>query len=204
MAEWFIEGMLARLLDAADPVARVLLDRAVVHLVPNMNPDGSVRGNLRTNATGANLNREWLTPTLERSPEVFHVRTAMQARGVDAFLDVHGDEGLPYVFTDGNEKLPDYATRMERMEQGFKTAWKAVNPDFQTQHGYPSNKDTKANLSLASKWVGHTFGGLALTVEMPFKDNANLPDPHRGWSGARSQRLGADALVALLAILPAE
>ncbi len=203
MAEWFVEGMLARLLDAADPVARVLLDRAVFHLVPNMNPDGSVRGNLRTNATGANLNREWLAPTLERSPEVFHVRAAMQARGVDAFLDVHGDEGLPYVFTDGNEKLPDYATRMEAMERSFKAAWKAVNPDFQTQHGYPSNKDTKANLSLASKWVGHTFGGLALTVEMPFKDNANLPDPHRGWSGARSQRLGADALTALLAILPA-
>ena len=28
-----------------------------------MNPDGSVRGNLRTNAAGANLNREWMTPS---------------------------------------------------------------------------------------------------------------------------------------------
>lgn len=38
--------------------------------VPNMNPDGTWRGHLRTNAVGANLNREWEKPTLERSPEV--------------------------------------------------------------------------------------------------------------------------------------
>ena len=38
--------------------------------MPNMNPDGSIRGHLRTNAKGANLNREWKEPTEERSPEV--------------------------------------------------------------------------------------------------------------------------------------
>src|SRR5262249_22732596 len=89
MAEWFVEGLLDRLLDPYDPVARSLLARAVVRIVPNMNPDGGVRGNLRTNAAGANLNREWLAPSLERSPEVFLVRAAIQASGVDAFLDVH-------------------------------------------------------------------------------------------------------------------
>ena len=36
------------LLDRADPVSRRLLDAAVVHLVPNMNPDGSRRGHLRS------------------------------------------------------------------------------------------------------------------------------------------------------------
>ncbi len=202
MAEWFVEGMLERLLDPADPVARMVLERAVVHLVPNMNPDGSVRGNLRTNAAGANLNREWLQASLERSPEVFHVRAAMQARGVDGFLDVHGDEGLPYVFTAGNERLAGYAVRMQGLEAGFRSALMAANPDFQTVHGYPLNKDTSINMTLASKWVANTFGGLALTLEMPFKDNANLPDPHRGWSGARSRQLGADALTALFAVLP--
>ncbi len=202
MAEWFVEGMLDRLLDPADPIARRLLDRAVIHLVPNMNPDGSVRGNLRTNAAGANLNREWLSPSLERSPEVFHVRAAMQATGVDAFLDVHGDEALPYVFTDGNERLPTYTPRMAALESGFAAALEAANPDFQSVHGYPSSKETKVNLTIASKWVGHTYGGLALTLEMPFKDNANLPDPRHGWNGARSRRLGADTLTALHALLP--
>ena len=202
MAEWFVEGLLERALDPADPVARRLLEAAVLFVVPNMNPDGSVRGNLRTNAAGANLNREWMTPSLERSPEVFHVRAAMQRTGVDAFLDVHGDEGLPYVFTDGNERLPTYSPRMAALETGFTTALVAANPDFQTRHGYPSNKETKVNLTVASKWAGHTYGGLALTLEMPFKDNADLPDPERGWSGARSRRLGADTLTALLAMLP--
>jgi len=202
MAEWFVEGMLERLLDPADPVARRLLERATIHVVPNMNPDGSVRGNLRTNAAGANLNREWQSPSRERSPEVFHVRAAMQAAGVDAFLDVHGDEGLPYVFTDGNERLPTYSPRMAALERGFTDALKGANPDFQTVHGYPADKETKVNLTVASKWVGHTYGGLALTLEMPFKDNADLPDPLRGWSGARSQRLGADSLTALYAMLP--
>jgi murein tripeptide amidase MpaA len=202
MAEWFVEGMLERLLDPADPVARSLLQRAVLYVVPNMNPDGSVRGNLRTNAAGANLNREWMAPTLERSPEVFHVRGAMQATGVDAFLDVHGDEGLPYVFTDGNERLPTYSPRMQALEQGFCAALRAANPDFQTVHGYPANKETKVNLTVASKWVGHVYGGLGLTLEMPFKDNADLPDPVHGWSGARSRRLGADTLTALYAMLP--
>lgn len=45
--------------------------------VPNMNPDGTWRGHLRTNAAGANLNREWDNPTLERSPEVYYVRNHM-------------------------------------------------------------------------------------------------------------------------------
>jgi murein tripeptide amidase MpaA len=202
MAEWFVEGMLDRLLDPADPTARRILERAVVYVVPNMNPDGSVRGNLRTNAAGANLNREWMAPSLERSPEVFAVRGAMQKTGVDAFLDVHGDEGLPYVFTDGNERLPTYSSRMAALERGFVQALQAANPDMQTVHGYPADKETKVNLTVASKWVGHTFGGLALTLEMPFKDNADLPDPVRGWNGARSRRLGADSLTALYAMLP--
>ena len=55
MAEWFVEGLLDRLLDQDDGVARQLLSKAVFYVVPNMNPDGSVRGHLRTNAVGVNL-----------------------------------------------------------------------------------------------------------------------------------------------------
>ena len=43
--------------------------RLVRRQVPNMNPDGSWRGHLRTNASGANLNREWADPTPHASPE---------------------------------------------------------------------------------------------------------------------------------------
>jgi murein tripeptide amidase MpaA len=202
MAEWFVEGLLDRLLDRHDPVAGVLLDRAVVHIVPNMNPDGGVRGNLRTNAAGANLNREWVAPSIERSPEVFHVRAAMHQTGVDAFLDVHGDEALPYVFVDGCERLPGFTPKQDALQRAFGAAFKQASPDFQDVHGYSSDKETKVNLTLASKYAGHAFGCLALTLEMPFKDNADLPDEGVGWNGERSARLGAASLEALLAVLP--
>jgi murein tripeptide amidase MpaA len=201
MAEWFVEGMLERLLDPADAIARTLLQRAAFHVVPNMNPDGSVRGNLRTNAAGANLNREWLAPTAQRSPEVLCVREAMERTGVAAFLDVHGDEGLPYVFVEGCERLPSFSQSQSLAQRAFTAMLSEVNPDFQTEHGYPADKDTKVNLALASKWVGNRFGCLSLTLEMPFKDNANLPDARRGWDGARSRGLGADCLVALRSVL---
>lgn len=70
MAEWFIEGFLEELSDPHNAFSTRALKHAVFYVVPNINPDGSVRGHLRTNAAGANLNREWATPTLEHSPEV--------------------------------------------------------------------------------------------------------------------------------------
>ncbi|MFT7376068.1 MAG: murein tripeptide amidase MpaA, partial [Oceanospirillaceae bacterium] len=50
MAEFAIEGLLEKLLDPSDACSRTLLEGAVFYIIPNMNPDGSVRGHLRTNA----------------------------------------------------------------------------------------------------------------------------------------------------------
>jgi murein tripeptide amidase MpaA len=44
----------------------------------------------------------------------------------------------------------------------------------------------------------HLFGCLSLTLELPFKDNANDPDPLSGWDGARSAKLGAAVLQPIL------
>lgn len=201
MAEWFVEGFLERLLDDADPTARVLLDKCVFYVVPNMNPDGAVRGNLRTNAAGANLNREWAAPSLETSPEVFYVRQKMLEVGVDLSLDAHGDEALPYNFVVGTEGTPGWGTRLAALEEAFKTAWMAASPDFQTTHGYPRGGREEANMTLATNWIGQQFDCLALTIEMPFKDNADLPDLQVGWNGERSKRLGASVLQPVLAVL---
>lgn len=201
MAEWFVEGFLERLLDEADPTARVLLDQCVFYVVPNMNPDGAVRGNLRTNAVGANLNREWAEPSLERSPEVYGVRQKMLEVGVDLSLDAHGDEGLPYNFVVGTEGIPGWGADIEALEEAFKTAWKAASPDFQTARGYDRGGREEANMTLATNWIGHQFGCPAFTIEMPFKDNADLPDRQVGWNGERSKRLGASVLQPVLALL---
>jgi murein tripeptide amidase MpaA len=198
MAEWFVEGMLDALLDPAHPFGRQLLKESVFYVVPNMNPDGSVRGNLRTNAAGANLNREWLNPTMERSPEVFLVKQKMHETGVDMCLDVHGDEGLPYVFVAGSESLPNFSAEQAAAQKAFSDAFMVASPDFQDVHGYGETPYSEETLTMGSPHITHAFGCLSLTLELPFKDNANDPDPLVGWDGARSARLGAAVLQPVL------
>ncbi|MBA6224716.1 carboxypeptidase family protein [Colwellia sp. MB02u-18] len=197
MAEWFMEGFIDRLLDEDDGVARSLLNSAVFYLVPNMNPDGSARGHLRTNAKGVNLNREWQTPTMENSPEVYLVREKMLATGVDMHLDIHGDEALPFNFVAGSEGVPSYNARIKGLEDKFKNVLLAITPEFQDDKGYDKDEPGQANLTVAANWVGEQFKCLAYTVEMPFKDNNLLPDYSVGWSDERSSLFGRDFLTAI-------
>jgi len=201
MAEWFMEGFIDRLLDEDDGVARSLLDSAVFYLVPNMNPDGSVRGHLRTNAAGVNLNREWAEPSMERSPEVYLVREKMLEVGVDLHLDIHGDEALPVNFVAGCEGIPSYDKRHKQLEDNFKNCLLAITPEFQDERGYDKDEPGQANLTVGSSWVGEQFKCLALTVEMPFKDNDLLPDHSVGWSDNRSSLFGRDFLTAIYHIV---
>jgi murein tripeptide amidase MpaA len=202
MAEWFVEGLVKRLAGfddwAGDPVARLLFERAIFHIVPNMNPDGSVLGNLRTNAAGANLNREWMEPSAARSPEVLAVREAIAETGCDLFFDIHGDETIPYVFVAGSEMLPGFTEQQAKEQKAFVEFFKQASPDFQDVHGYEAGKYQSDALKLASKYIGNEYKCLSLTLEMPFKDNADLPDDSVGWNGARSAALGASMLQAIL------
>jgi len=197
MAEWFMEGFIDRLLDEDDGVARSLLNSAVFYLAPNMNPDGSVRGHLRTNAIGTNLNREWAEPSMERSPEVYLVREKMLETGVDMFLDIHGDEALPFNFVAGCEGVPAYDAKHQALEEKFKAILLAVTPEFQDDKGYDKDEPGQANLTVGANWVGNNFKCLSYTVEMPFKDNDLLPDHSVGWSDNRSSLFGRDFLTAI-------
>ena len=201
MAEWLVEGLLYSLLDSDNATAKLLLDKANFYIVPNMNPDGSVRGHLRTNAVGTNLNREWLSPSLEKSPEVFHVINKMEATGVDLFYDVHGDEALPYVFLAGSQGTPSYNDRLARLRDKFSDVLKLASADFQSEFGYDIDALGTANMTIATHWVAERVDCLANTLEMPFKDNDNVPDADTGWSPERSVKLGEASLVAMLAVV---
>jgi murein tripeptide amidase MpaA len=197
MAGWFMEGLIERLL-AGDDETRALLKRISLWLLPRMNPDGCALANHRTNAAGLDLNRQWAEPD-PRAPEVAGVRAAMKERGVDFFLDVHGDETIPYVFVQGTQGLSRQSDRVIALEACFCEAMLKASAEFQTEHGYPRDLPGEANLKIAANWAADTFDCLALTIEMPFGDNANKPDDAAGWSIERSARLGADTLSALLA-----
>jgi len=201
MAEWFIEGMVDRLLDESDPVSRKLLEETCFYIIPNMNIDGSIAGNLRSNAAGANLNREWAAPSLERSPEVFHCLKKMDEIGVDLLLDVHGDETIPYNFVAASEGIPSYNDRLKTVENKFKQHWMHICPDFQDEYNYGADKPGTANLTVCSNAIAERFNCLSFTIEMPFKDNDDLPDPMYGWSSERSMLLGESVLNPVLHVL---
>ncbi|MDX2477012.1 MAG: carboxypeptidase family protein, partial [Gammaproteobacteria bacterium] len=197
MAEWWMEGLINRLVDDADPVVHSILQKAAIYLVPNMNPDGSRRGHLRTNAIGANLNREWHAPTLERSPEVYCVLEKMKSIGLDFCLDVHGDEALPYNFLAGTEGIPSWNIRRQKNLDLYKHMLARLNPDFQFAHGYPANSKGQANMSYCSNALAEYFNAPVMTLEMPFKDAAGTPDLEQGWCPERCMKLAASCLDAL-------
>jgi murein tripeptide amidase MpaA len=202
MAEWWVEGFLTRLLDEEEPVSRRLLEEAVIYLVPNMCIDGGVRGHLRCNARGRNLNREWVDPSKEDSPEVFYVVEKMKQTGVDFAFDVHGDEGLPYNFIAGAEGTKSWSGHKQRQLDEFKVLLAEISPDFQTEHGYEVDAPGTADLKKCTDYVAETFDCLAMTLEMPFKDSAITPMPDIGWSPGRSQLLGMACVDAFWRILP--
>ena len=202
MAEWWMEGALEKLTDDDEPVARVLRKECTFHIVPNMTPDGSRRGHLRTNAVGVNLNREWHAPSSEKSPEVLCVRNAMDDSPPDFAMDVHGDEAIPANFLAGFEGIPSLTDRQLQLFNLFAETLERLSPDFQRSQGYEIPAPGEANMSMSTTQLAERYGCVSMTLEMPFKDNFDLPDEVYGWSPQRSKYLAYACLDALHAVLP--
>jgi len=196
-----VAAALEKLTDEDDPVARVLRRDCSFRVVPNLNPDGSRRGRLRTNAVGVNLNREWHAPSAEKSPEVLWVRNAMDETGVDFAMDVHGDEAIPANFLAGFEGIPSLKDGQLRLFNLFSETLERLCPDFQRSQGYEIPKPGEANMSMSTTQLAERYGCVSMTLEMPFKDNFDLPDEVYGWSPQRSKHLAHGCLDALHAVL---
>ncbi len=63
-------------------------------------------------------------------------------------------------------------------------------------HRYPTTMRSAPNRTVATPWAHAELACLALTLEMPFIDDANAPQPE-GWSPERSKALGASLVDAL-------
>jgi len=201
MAEWWMEGAFDFLLDSDNPVARTLLDKAHFYIIPNMNPDGSKRGHLRTNAVGVNLNRAWDNADMETSPEVFLAIEKMKETGVDFHMDVHGDEALPYNFIAGFEGIPNLTDRQLELYKLYQDVLCLICPDFQKEQGYPEDAPGSADMRICTNFIASTFSCTAMTLEMPFKDNADMPDEDFGWSPERCCFLARGCMNALYQII---
>ncbi|NCP11923.1 MAG: carboxypeptidase family protein [Sphingomonadales bacterium] len=200
-AEYWVEGALEMLCDMQNPHTRLLRQKCRFHIVPNMNPDGSYRGHLRTNYAGTNLNREWDNPTAEKSPEVLCVRNAMDESGVDFAMDIHADEAIPAVFMAGFEGIPSWSDAQGDKFYAYRDRLAARTPDFQTRLGYDVSAPGTANLSMSTNQLAERFGCAAMTLEMPYKDNVDLPDADHNWSPERCKSLAHDCLALLAEML---
>ena len=55
-----------------------------------------------------------------------------------------------------------------------------------------------ANLTMSTNQLAERYGAVSMTLEMPFKDHDDAPDPRQEWSPERSTELGRDCMGALL------
>jgi murein tripeptide amidase MpaA len=170
MAEWATEGFVRRLLDETDSVAAALLERATIYVIPNINPDGSILGNLRANAAGIDLNRAWDKPS-DQCPEIQAGLDAMQTIGVDALLDMHGDEERPFIwiFQPDVPQTPALA----QLQQQFEAELSRLNPELQPAPTSITNV-TPANLGMLTNYVVAKFNRPSWTIELPFKEPAGM------------------------------
>ncbi|HET6621920.1 MAG TPA: M14-type cytosolic carboxypeptidase [Dongiaceae bacterium] len=168
-ASWWADGFLRRLLDPADAEALDVLRRARVHIVPNMNPDGSRAGFHRCNRHGVNLNAAWNSSTVETSPAVRAVLDRVAVTGIDFCLDVHADEELPYVFVANVDRIVPPPSGIAAICDSFQTELGSADPAFRPRSGYVRPHTLAAPLSFCSPHIMHAFQAPALTLELPYK-----------------------------------
>ena len=56
-------------------------------------------------------------------------------------------------------------------------------------------------MSVGTNQLAHRYQAVSMTLEMPFKDTANCPNPTHGWSPERCRKLGRSNLDALAAVI---
>ncbi len=196
-ALWFMHGLMRRLRRRDQAVTR-LLERTRLCLVPLVNPDGAAHGNLRTSATGANLNRCWAEPDPQDSPEIAGLLELIDADAPDLFLDVHADEDCAYAFPAGCEGNPSFDEALEANELALRADLAAAIPEFLDEPFYEPDAPGEADLACAANQVGERHRCVALTLELPVKAGGG-GRVRSGWSPKRAAKAGEHLVDVLLA-----
>lgn len=172
-----------------DPAAKALRSRAVVNIVPFVNPDGATLGNYRDNALGLNLNRLWDgSADAESAPEVRLVEDqidAWVAAGNDyrMFLDLHSTAApLPHFAFHPAASIvsEEYYENVRR----FLELVDQYAPQFDNLEGSSTSNDRR--LAYHDQRQGYgvlavTFeAGYSLQVDGPNADDYMTIETHRG------------------------
>jgi hypothetical protein len=119
---WVAEGLL-RFLLSQEPEARRLRRENIVKLIPICDPDGVVRGGVRFNKYGYDLNRNWDTADPKKMPEIASQRKAIlgwvdSGRPIHLFLTLHNTESVDYIdgpLTAGGPDLRALGQRFQKL-----------------------------------------------------------------------------------------
>jgi murein tripeptide amidase MpaA len=98
---WAAEGAI-RFLLSDNPDAARIRDRFIWKIIPMPDPDGVLRGGVRFNANGYDLNRNWDVTDSRLMPEIFCERKAVldwvdAGHRVDLFLAMHNTESADFI-----------------------------------------------------------------------------------------------------------
>ncbi|KAM6409380.1 cytosolic carboxypeptidase 4 [Rhynochetos jubatus] len=104
-ASWVMKGTLEFLV-GSDPIADLLRKCFIFKIVPMLNPDGVINGNHRCSLSGDDLNRQWLTPSSQLHPTIYHAKGLLYylrsiGRAPLVFCDYHGHSQKKNVFLYG-------------------------------------------------------------------------------------------------------
>ncbi|NXC65813.1 CBPC4 carboxypeptidase, partial [Anhinga anhinga] len=104
-ASWVMKGTLEFLV-SSDPIADLLRKCFIFKVVPMLNPDGVINGNHRCSLSGDDLNRQWLTPSSQLHPTIYHTKGLLYylrsiGRAPLVFCDYHGHSQKKNVFLYG-------------------------------------------------------------------------------------------------------
>ena len=195
-ASWFMHGLMRRL-SRADAAVRELLATTQLCLVPLVNPDGAALGNMRTSATGANLNRCWIDPDPKEACEIAALIERIDSTGVDLFLDVHADEDCGYAFPAGCEGNPSYNAALEGSEAALRFDLAESIAEFIDESVYEPDAPGEADLSCAANQIGERHGAVSLTLELPMKGHG-AGRVRAGFSPKRAMKAGENLVDVLV------
>uniref|UniRef100_A0A8B9QXE3 tubulin-glutamate carboxypeptidase n=1 Tax=Anas platyrhynchos TaxID=8839 RepID=A0A8B9QXE3_ANAPL len=104
-ASWVMKGTLEFLV-SNDPIADLLRKCFIFKIVPMLNPDGVINGNHRCSLSGDDLNRQWLKPSSQLHPTIYHTKGLLYylrsiGRAPLVFCDYHGHSQKKNVFLYG-------------------------------------------------------------------------------------------------------
>ncbi|XP_077685462.1 cytosolic carboxypeptidase 4 [Eretmochelys imbricata] len=104
-ASWVMKGTVEFLV-SGDPIAELLRKCFIFKIIPMLNPDGVINGNHRCSLSGDDLNRQWLAPSCQLHPTIYHTKGLLYylcsvGRAPLVFCDYHGHSQKKNVFLYG-------------------------------------------------------------------------------------------------------